>query len=156
MTKEQSTLLTSTNVFFFMFILTSGTLRWYWLREEVAFLFHIEREGLWTRKTTLLKLYATVYYQNCIRKELQHGWLMENYIMQTILKFKWNYNHGHNILRLFGTLSNFLFTTKETKHGYYNKHGIWKLRHELPKDLRLTIRSGNQKRSTKSQCLIEL
>ena len=27
-------------------------------------------------------------------------------------------NHGHNILRLFDTLPNFLFTTSETKRGY--------------------------------------
>ena len=28
------------------------------------------------------------------------------------------YNHGHNILRLFDTLPNFLFTTSETKRDY--------------------------------------
>ena len=28
------------------------------------------------------------------------------------------YNHGHNILRLFETLPNFLFTTSETKRDY--------------------------------------
>ena len=29
------------------------------------------------------------------------------------------YNHFHNILRLFGALPNFLFTTSETMHNYY-------------------------------------
>ena len=29
-----------------------------------------------------------------------------------------DYNHGHNILRLFDTLPSFLFTTSETKHDY--------------------------------------
>ena len=28
------------------------------------------------------------------------------------------YNHGHNILKLFDTLPNFLFTTSETKRDY--------------------------------------
>ena len=30
----------------------------------------------------------------------------------------WNYNHGHNILRIFVSLPNFLFTTSEMKHDY--------------------------------------
>ena len=29
-----------------------------------------------------------------------------------------NHNHGHNILRLFDTLPNVLFTTNETKRDY--------------------------------------
>ena len=31
---------------------------------------------------------------------------------------KHNYNHGHNILRPFATLTNFLFNKSETKRGY--------------------------------------
>ena len=34
------------------------------------------------------------------------------------LNFLAFYNHGHNILRIFGTLPNFLFTTSETKRDY--------------------------------------
>ena len=32
-----------------------------------------------------------------------------------------NYNHGHNILRLFGILPNFTFTTSKTKRDYYQQ-----------------------------------
>ena len=34
------------------------------------------------------------------------------------------YNPGHNILKLFDVLSNFLFTTCETKRRINNKHGV--------------------------------
>ena len=29
-----------------------------------------------------------------------------------------SYNHGHNLLKFFDTLPNFLFTTRETKRDY--------------------------------------
>ena len=32
-----------------------------------------------------------------------------------------DYNYGHNIMMIFDVLSNFLFTTSETKADYYNK-----------------------------------
>ena len=41
------------------------------------------------------------------------------------------YNHGHNILRLFDSLPNFLFTSSEIIVIISNKHGI----HELPREL---------------------
>ena len=44
------------------------------------------------------------------------------------------YNHEHNILRLFDTLPNSFFTRIVI---ISNKHGIYKLPHELPIDLRL-------------------
>ena len=47
------------------------------------------------------------------------------------------YNQFHNILRF---LDVFSFTTNVTMGNYY-KHGIYKLPHELPKDLRLRILS---------------
>ena len=34
------------------------------------------------------------------------------------VKINSNYNHGHNILRLFDTLPNFPFTASETKRDY--------------------------------------
>ena len=44
-----------------------------------------------------------------------------------------------NILRLFDTLPNFLFTTSEAKPVISNKHRIYELSHEFPNDLRLKI-----------------
>ena len=62
-------------------------------------------------------------------------------------------NHGHNILRLFDTLPDFLFTTSETKAKQSmvisNKHGIYELPQELPNELRLKV-LGNDERSQKS------
>ena len=57
--------------------------------------------------------------------------------MKKVLKFTLlgNYNHGHNILRLFYTL------VKRTMISS-NQHGICKLPHELPNNLRLRT-SGN-------------
>ena len=37
-----------------------------------------------------------------------------------------------------------------------NKHGIYELPHELPNNIRLQERSGNQERSEKSQNIIKL
>ena len=50
-----------------------------------------------------------------------------------------NYNHFHNILRLFDVLPNFPFTTGETMPIITYKHGICELPNELPSDLRLRI-----------------
>ena len=49
------------------------------------------------------------------------------------------YNHFHNILRLFDVLPNFPFTTSEMMSNYYLQHGIYKLPHKLPNNLRLWI-----------------
>ena len=38
--------------------------------------------------------------------------------MELFAKIVNSYNHGHNILRLFDTLPNFLFTTSEMKRDY--------------------------------------
>ena len=50
-------------------------------------------------------------------------------------------NHGHNILRLFDTSPNFLFTTSDMKRSVIisNKHGIHELPHEFANNLRLRI-----------------
>ena len=45
-----------------------------------------------------------------------------------------DYNHFHNILRLFDVLPNISFTASETMGDYY---GIYELLQELPNDLRL-------------------
>ena len=63
-------------------------------------------------------------------------------------------NNGHNILRLFDTLRNFVLTTSETERDYSNKHGIYKLPHELPNNFRLWI-LGSKEISGKSQNFIE-
>ena len=63
------------------------------------------------------------------RINIKHNYILPHFI----------HNHGHNILRLFDTLPNFLFTTSETKRVISNKHGIYELPHELPNDLRLRI-----------------
>ena len=47
------------------------------------------------------------------------------------------HNHGHNILRLFDTLRNFVFTTCEKSVIITNEHGTYEFPHELPNDLRL-------------------
>ena len=51
--------------------------------------------------------------------------------------FAGNFNHGHNILRLFGLLPNFPFTTSKTKSIISNKPGIYELSNKLPNNLRL-------------------
>ena len=63
--------------------------------------------------------------------------------------FAFFYNHGHNTLRLFGTLPNFLFITSETKRDII-KGIIYKLFHNLPNNLE------NEKILGKSQKFIEL
>ena len=49
------------------------------------------------------------------------------------------YNQFHNVLRLFDVLPNFPFTTSGTMSVITYKHGIYKLAHELPNELRLMI-----------------
>ena len=47
------------------------------------------------------------------------------------------YNLGHNIVRLFDVLPNFLFSPQVKRTvTVSNKHGIYELLHKLPKDLR--------------------
>ena len=58
------------------------------------------------------------------------------------------HNHGHNILRLFDTLQNFLFTTCEKSVIITNEHGTYEFPHKLPK-------LGNLERSGQSQNFIE-
>ena len=53
--------------------------------------------------------------------------------------FKLIYNQFRNILRLFDVLPNFPFSASETMDGYYYKHGLYKLPHELPNGVRLRI-----------------
>ena len=65
-----------------------------------------------------------------------------------------NYNQFQNILRFFDVLPNFPFIASETMHDYYYKHGIYKLPHELPSNLRLTI-VGNKEISGKCLNFIE-
>ena len=48
-------------------------------------------------------------------------------------------NHFHNTLRRFDVLLNFRYTTKETSAHISNKHGIYKMPHELLNDLRQSI-----------------
>ena len=47
-----------------------------------------------------------------------------------------NYNHFHNILRLFDVLLNFPFATSETMAIITYKHGIYELPHELAERLK--------------------
>ena len=54
------------------------------------------------------------------------------------------YNLGHNILRLFDVLSNFLSPQVKRIVFISNKHGIYELPQELQNDLRLKTRKlGN-------------
>ena len=72
-----------------------------------------------------------------------------------MLKTRFIYNHGHNILRLFHVLSTFYSPQIKLNVIISNKHGIYKLLHELLNDLRLRI-AGEKERSEKYQNLIEL
>ena len=47
------------------------------------------------------------------------------------------YNQFHNILRLFDVLPNFPFTQVKRWMIITYKHGIYKVPHELPNDLRV-------------------
>ena len=58
-------------------------------------------------------------------------------------------------MRLFHILTNFLLTATERSSIVSNKHGIYKLPHELLNELRLRT-LGNQEISRKSQNFIEL
>ena len=72
-----------------------------------------------------------------------------------MLKKRFIYNHVHNILRLFHVLSTFYSPQITLNVIISNKHGIYKLLHELLNDLRLRI-AGEKERSEKYQNLIEL
>ena len=50
-----------------------------------------------------------------------------------------NYNDGHNILRLYDTLPNFLSPQVKRSVIISNKDGIYELPHQLPNNLRLKI-----------------
>ena len=65
------------------------------------------------------------------------------------------YNLGHNILRLFDVLRNFLSPQVKQIVIISNKHGIYWLPNELPNDLRVRI-LGNQEILSRSQIFIEL
>ena len=71
----------------------------------------------------LLDSYSPQKYGSNITKILTRGTIMDNY----------------NILRLFDTLPNFLFTSSEIILIISKKHGIYKLPHELPNGLKLRI-----------------
>ena len=51
-------------------------------------------------------------------KRLMHTWTCNNTYYILLYFHDAYYNHGHNILRLFDNLPNFLFTISETKRGY--------------------------------------
>ena len=55
------------------------------------------------------------YCTHTVQPVPKHAWISN---CQENLTHCIIYNHGHNILRLFDTLSNFLFTTSETKRDY--------------------------------------
>ena len=57
-------------------------------------------------------------------------------------------NQFQNVLRLFDVLPNFLFTTSERMAIITYKHGIYKLPHKFPNDLRLR-KLGNIRKLSK-------
>ena len=69
-------------------------------------------------------------------------------------KYFWD-NLGHNILRPFDVLSNFFSTQVKWIVIISNTHGIYKMSHELPNDLRFRILE-NQEILRISQTFIEL
>ena len=65
-----------------------------------------------------------------------------------------SHNHFHNVSRLFDVLPNFPSPQVKRCAIITYKHGIYKLRHELPNDLKLRI-LGNKEISGKCLNLIK-
>ena len=95
--------------------------------------------------------YEQIHMKTCICLHLLKKWCMGNSVFLCDVKalghihnpFKylrwyllWIYNPGHNILKHFDVWQNFCVTASEIVI-ISNKHGIYKLPHELPSDIRL-------------------
>ena len=105
----------------------------------------LTNRSTYTRRDRLTKLYylwiaplccdISFFYKYCYNQILNINKIPQSPSTENLVVWKYknektdklkmifikmkNYNHFHNILRLFDVLPNFLFTTSETMHDYY-------------------------------------